>query len=354
MTDLHYDAVVVDTHNDLILTIAHRWVRGDRDHFGDYWLPQLRAGGVDVQVTPIFLDDDFRPEGALRRTLKLLELLYEVVAAHGDEAEVCTTGAQIDATLASGRIAFVPALEGCEAIGADVELFRSMYRLGIRVASLTHFGRTQLADGSALEHLGGGLTPAGVEALEEMERIGVIFDVSHLSAAGTDDVLERATRPVLATHSSCRALRDHHRNLSDDQLRGIAATGGVANINFFPDFIDLDDRRLDRLVDHIEHAVGVAGPDHVGIGPDFVREYYLMVVGDTEETTAAGMPLTTTIDDLETVADLPNLTHAMVRRGFDEETIRKVLGGNSLRVLREVLVDDALHATPRPVRSSAA
>lgn len=354
MRDLHDDAVVIDTHNDFILTVAHRWVRGDRDHFGDYWLPRLRAGGVDVQVSPMFVEERFRPEGALRRTLKLLELLYEVVAVHSDEAAVCTTGAQIDAALESGRIAFVPALEGCVAIGTDVELFRSMYRSGIRVASLTHFGRTPLADGSALEDLGAGLTPAGVEALEEMQRIGMIFDVSHLSAAGTDEVLERVTRPVMATHSSCRALRDHHRNLTDDQLRGIAATGGVANINFFPDFIDSDDRRLDRLVDHIEHAVEVAGADHVGIGPDFVREYFLMVMGDTHQTTAAGMPLTTTIDDLETAADLPNLTAAMLRRGFDEDTVRGVLGGNALRVLREVLIDDALHAAPRPVRNDAA
>lgn len=353
-SELHDDAIVVDGHNDLLLTIAYQRARGDIDHFGDYWLPLMRRGGVDVQITPVFIEDDHRPEGALRRTLKLIELLHEVVASHSHEATVCTTAAQIEAAVNSQRIAFVPALEGCEALYTDVELLRSMYRLGIRAASLTHFGRTQLGDGSALEDGGSGLTPAGREAVEEMQRLGIVVDVSHLSAQGTDDILAMATGPIIATHSSCRHLRDHHRNLRDDHLRGIAHSGGVVGINFFPDFIDPEDFSIDRLIDHIEHALEVAGEDHVGLGPDFVREYFCMVGELDGGVTASGVRLTQTIDGLETIGQLPNLTAAMLQRGFDEETIRKVLGGNFLRVLREVLIDDEVVVNERPAPISAA
>lgn len=351
---LHDDAVVVDAHNDLILTVAYRRARGEADHFGDYWLPAMRRGGVDVQIAPIFIEDDHRPEGALRRTMKLLELLHEVVGTHSDRAAVCTTGAQIDAAVDAGRTAFVPALEGCEGVYTDIELLRSMYRMGVRVASLTHFGRTQLADGSALEENGAGLTPAGREAIEEMERVGIIVDVSHLSAAGTDEILERATTPVIATHSSCRAIRDHHRNLRDDQLRAIAATGGVVGINFFPEFIDPEDLSIGRLVDHIAHAIEVAGEDHVGLGPDFVREYFCMVGELHGGTTASGVRFTETIEGLGSVADLPSLTAAMLERGLDPPVVRKVLGDNFLRVLRQVLVDDELESAARPAPESAA
>lgn len=351
---LHDDAVVVDAHNDLILTVAYRRARGEADHFGDYWLPAMRRGGVDVQIAPIFIEDDHRPEGALRRTLKLLELLHEVVGAHPDEAAVCTTGAQIDAAIDGGRIAFVPALEGCEAVYTDVELLRSMYRLGVRVASLTHFGRTQLADGSALEANGAGLTPAGRDAVDEMQRLGIILDVSHLSAAGTDEILERANTPVIATHSSCRAVRDHHRNLRDDQLQAIAASGGVVGINFFPEFIDPEDLSVGRLVDHVAYALEIAGEDHVGLGPDFVREYFCMVGELDGGTTASGVGFTQTIEGLESVADLPNLTAALLERGLDPPVVRKVLGNNFLRVLRQVLVDDELESTARPLPESAA
>ena len=337
--DLHRDAVVVDAHNDLLLTVAWRRTRGEDDHFGDYWLPRMRAGGVDVQIAPVFIEDDFRPEGGLRRTLRLIELLYELADRHPDDVAVCTSAQQIDRARAAGRIAFVPALEGCEAVGTDVDLLQSLYRLGIRVASLTHFGRTMLADGSALEDLGAGLTPAGREALVEMERLRMIVDVSHLSAAGTDEILELATAPVVATHSSCRAITDHHRNLRDDQLRGIAATGGVVGINFFPAFIDPNDLSMDRLLDHIEHAVEVAGADHVGIGPDFIREYFCMVGDVHAGVPDLGVPVTATIEGLESVAELPALTAAMLARGFPEQTVRGILGENFLRVLRAVLTD---------------
>ena len=144
-----------------------------------------------------------------------------------------------------------------------------MHRLGVRVASIAHWGRTALADGSGEDATGSRLTAPGVAALREMERLGMIFDVSHLGASGVAHVLELATRPVMATHSSARALRDHHRNLTDDQIRGVAATGGVICVNFLPGFLAEDpaDFTVDRLVDHIEHVAGVGRDRPRGPGP---------------------------------------------------------------------------------------
>jgi membrane dipeptidase len=251
---------------------------------------------------------------------------------------LCGDGAEIDAAVASGRIALVLALESSPGIGADVELINTMHRLGVRIASITHFGRTLLADGSAEDATGSRLTAAGVEALAEMERVGVLFDVSHLGIAGTDHVLELATRPVLATHSSARSLLDHHRNVEDEHLRGIAATGGVVCVNFFAPFLHRSDHTVGRLVDHLEHVASVAGIEHVGLGPDFVKE----VLADTmppscEPRQVQGVAADCYIPGLEGPSGLPLVTEALQARGWPEEDIRAVLGENVRRLFRSEL-----------------
>ena len=334
---LHDDAVVVDTHNDLILLVDHFDRRGERQHFEEFWLPQLRSGGVDVQVLPICLEEQFQSEGGLRRTLLLVERIYELAEEHAGEVAICLTGADVDAAVAAGKIAFVIALEGAHAIGQDPALIRTLERVGVRVVSLAHMNRTFLADGSGLDDSSrGGLTPEGVEVFTEMERLGVVFDISHLGLAGVEDVLERATRPFLATHSACLALVDVHRNLGDEQVKRIAELGGVIGVAAaIPMFIDGEDPSADRVVDHIEHLVGVAGVDHVGLGPDFIDDYCQQVLGGWRPVAGLGKPLTHA--EIERPADLPKLTEAMVRRGFSEPDIRKILGENVLRVLREVM-----------------
>lgn len=334
---LHDDAVVVDTHNDLILLVDHFDRKQQPDHFGRFWLPELRAGGVDVQVLPIFIDEPFQTEGALRRTLLLAERIHELAEEHADDVAVCLTGADIDAAVAAGRIALVIALEGSHAVGQDPAIIRSLWRVGVRMASFTHFGRTFLADGSAFDDSSNSrLTPQGIEVLAEMERLGMVFDLSHLGAAGVDHVLELATRPVIASHSACLGLQDIHRNLGDAQIKAIAASGGVVGVAAaIPFFIGPDEPTAERAVDHIEHVIEVAGIDHVGIGPDFVDDYYQAVYGGwvlppdlAEDFTDA---------EVSRPSDLPKLTEVMVRRGFGADDIRKVLGGNFLRVFREVL-----------------
>jgi membrane dipeptidase len=338
MSEIHSEAVVVDSHNDLLLLVARARQFDRPGTLTTKWLPILRKGGIDVQVLPIHIDEEYIPEGALRRTLLLIEYLHREVEASDGAFALCRTGAEIDEAVGGGKIALVLALEGSQGVGTNVELFESFFRLGVRMASFSWFGRTFLADGGGEKGGGGRLTGLGVAALAELERLGIVMDVSHLSAEGTAHVLELATRPVVASHSSARALLDHHRNLTDTEIKGIAATGGVVGINLFPGFIDPQNATVDRVVDHIEHAASTGGIDHVGIGADFVGEIFEVMAPDQpDDYRVEGIDPRMPIEGLESPADMPVLTDKLIERGFREDDIVKILGGNFLRVFREVM-----------------
>ena len=334
---LHADAVVVDTHNDLLMAVVTRPREEWAQFFRRQWLPQLQAGGVDVQVLPVYIDTEFQPEGSLRETLRMIEAGHRIAEGNPDAVALCTSGSQIDAALSEGKIALVLALEGAPGIDSDVELLQTVQRLGVQIISFVHFVRTALADGSGEDAAGSRLTRAGVEGFALVEELGVIFDVSHLGAAGVEHVLELARRPVMATHSSARALRDHHRNLTDDQLRGVAATGGVICVNFFPGFLSEGQPTIDDLVNHIEHAANVAGPEAVGIGPDFIKELMDEKYPLDEELVEEGIDAKAILPGLEGPAGLPLLTEALVRRGFAKEQVTAILGGNTMRLFRQHL-----------------
>lgn len=320
---------IADAHNDLLMLVQH--FAADRGYFRRAWLPQLRAGLVGIQVLPVYVDEEWLPELALRQTLRLVETALRTVESCPDELALCLQPGDVARALDGGRIAIVLALEGCPAIGPDPDLLRTFARLGLRMASLTHFGRNSLADGSAEDATGGRLTRAGVRAVQVMQQTGILVDVSHLSLAGTRHVLDIATAPVLATHSSCRALREHHRNLPDAELRAIAATGGVVGINFFPAFISAGAASIDGVLDHIEHAVGVAGIGHVGLGPDFTREIAQTLYAGSH--LLEGCDLADTVPGLTGPADLPVLADGLAGRGFSPADVAAVLGGNFRRLL---------------------
>jgi membrane dipeptidase len=339
---LHQRTVVADTHNDLLMAVSARPPQQWASFFRERWLPQLLDGGVNLQVLPVFIDDQYRPEGALRQTLRMIECAHVLAEGNADHVRVCLDAADIDRTLGEGKIALVLALESMPGLDASVELISTMHRLGVRVASIAHWGRTPLADGSGEDATGSGLTSHGVDALEEMERLGMIFDVSHLGASGVAHVLELATKPVMATHSSARALRDHHRNLTDDQLCGIAATGGVVCVNFVAGFLSADPSgyTIDRLLDHIEHVASVAGIDHVGLGPDFIREVNLDLTPpccEEDLSALAGFDVNAVIPGLDGPRGLPLVTEALLRRGHPEPDILKILGENVHRLFQKEL-----------------
>jgi len=321
---------IADAHNDLLMLVQH--FRGDAGYFRRNWLPQLQAGQVATQVLPVYVDEEWLPELALRQTFRLIETALTTIESCA-ELMLCQEPGDVERALADGRIGIVLALEGCPAIGLDVELLRTMHRLGVRVASLTHFGRNSLADGSAEDDTQGRLTRAGVAAVELMQSLGMLVDVSHLSLAGTRHVLDVTRAPVLATHSSCRALRVHHRNLPDPELRAIAATGGVIGINFFPLFIAEGPPSIGSVVDHVEHAVAVAGVDHVGLGPDFTREIATVLYGG--DHVIEGCDMAASVPGLAGPADLPALAAALSERGFGPADVTAVMGGNLRRLLNE-------------------
>ena len=337
MTNLHHDATVVDCHNDLIILVDHWDQRGNREHFKEFWLPELRAGGVDVQVLPICLEEQFQSEGGLRRTLLLVERIHRLAEEHHDDVAVCLNAADVDAAILNGKIAFLIALEGAHGIGQDPALIDTMYRVGVRVVSMAHLGRTFLADGSGLDASSRSrLTPQGIEVFQRMEQLGIVFDISHLGIGGVDNVLELATRPFLATHSACLGITDIHRNLGDEQIKGIAALGGVIGVAAaIPFFIDAQNPSADRVVDHIERIAEVAGIDHVGLGPDFIDDYYKQIFGGWQ--LIPGVPAGFAHAEVARPSDLPKVTAAMQGRGFSDDDIRKVLGENVLRVLRDIL-----------------
>jgi len=320
--------MIVDAHNDLLLLVDRRPPVEQAEYFRERWLPQLRAGGVAVQVLPVFAAD-------LRSVLRLLGAAHRVAEGNGDDVMLCETGADLDRALAQGKIGLVLAIEGCEALGDDASLLEPLFRLGVRMVSFTHFGRTGFADGSAEDPARSALTKAGIAALTLMEELGILMDVSHLSAAGVDDVLERATRTIVASHSSAHALRDHHRNLTDERLRGIAATGGVIGVNFMAGFIDPSNPTVDRLTDHVLHIAEVAGIDHVGFGPDFIQEYANeTVVGDV---VIDGVSLKQAIPDLGGPTGFPLVLDNLAARGVSTADIQKIARDNWLRVFRAEL-----------------
>jgi membrane dipeptidase len=265
----------------------------------------------------------------------MIEAAHQIAEANADQVALCRSGAEIEAATGAGKIALVLALEGCPQIDTDVELFHTLHRLGVRVISFTHFGRSALADGSGEDAAGSRLTKAGVEAVGLLEELGVLIDVSHVGRGGVEHILELATKPVIATHSSAYALRPHHRNLTDDQLRAIAATGGVVCVNFFAGFLTEDDKpTIQHLADHVEHLIAVAGEDHVGLGSDFVAEVF------GEKIPACDLPLIIEgmdahlyVPGLEGPAGMPLVTDTLVERGLSEAVVRKVLGANLVRVL---------------------
>lgn len=260
-----------DCHNDLLIGCLHQRERGISDPFGDFWLPQLRDGGVMLQVLPVYIEEQFVGEGALRRSLMLLEEAYRIEQAHPNDVSICTTGPQIDRAIDAGRIACVLALEGAEGVGRDLDVLTTYYRVGVRMIAMTWNRRTMMADGIGERDTGGKLTNLGVEAVAEMERLGVVVDVSHLSEAGFWHVAEIASRPFVASHSSCRALQDHPRNLTDEQLAAIARVDGFVALNAFGPFLS-DDPTVDSLVDHAQHAIGILGADRVALGMDFMYD----------------------------------------------------------------------------------
>jgi membrane dipeptidase len=367
---LHRESIIVDTHNDIPSILVA--TNGDfakppvRTHTD---LTRLKASGFTAVFFSVYVDRDYAEKptpaggGAARRALDLIDITYRTVERHPHDLVLATTAAEIRKAKRDGKVAILMGIEGGHAIENSLAALRDFYRLGVRYMTLTHTNTNEWADSAGfvgpqvVRHHG--LSPFGEEVVREMQRIGMLVDISHTSDETFAAVMRIAKAPVIASHSSSRALTEHRRNLTDDMLRALAKNGGVAMVNFWSAFIDpkyleamgrffqkhgpqveelharykddlpafrdalerltaddpLPKTPLSVLADHIDHMIKVAGPDHVGLGTDFDGCDSIPVELDGG------------------VQGLPKVTLELVKRGHSDETIRKVLGGNFLRVL---------------------
>jgi membrane dipeptidase len=329
---------ILDCHSDFPLGVLTNRFNGNYTSLRDYWLPQLRAGGVSTVVSAIYLPDSVLPESALRVAVQMIDALFLEIEANADQIELALSGSDIERITGEGRVAALMSFEGAEALGSDLSALRLFHRLGMRMLSFTWMRRTAFADGSWENESRGGLTRLGRRAVTEMNRLGIVVDVSHASDQTTWDVLEESDAPVIASHSNARALHVHPRNVTDDMVKAIAASGGVVGAVAVSGFISNEQPTIAKWVDHIDHLVSVAGIDHVGIGADFYHHIgklggFPRIAENALESHGAMVGEFTGMLDSE---DLPGLTAELRRRGYSREDMAKIYHGNFVRVIKQV------------------
>jgi len=319
---LHNEAIVIDTHCDTLMAYLPQRGRpkrslGERSEHGHIDLPRMIDGGVTCQTFAIYTGNKpIVPEATLK-SLQMTDVFYEGIEAN--EGIVAVTSAdEIVAAKKAGKTTGLLSIEGAEPLMGDIGLLRVFYRLGVRMLSFAWNFRTPFADGLGAKRSESKLPELGVQALEEMDRLGMIFDVSHLTDSNFWDVADVMKGSFIASHSNCREIADIARNLTDDMIVALADHKGVMGLNFGAGFVHRENATVATLVDHVDRIVEVAGIDYVGLGSDF----------DGVERLPEG------IND---VSDLPNITRELVKREYSDEDILKFLGGNHLRVFKEVI-----------------
>ena len=319
---LHGEAIVIDTHCDTLMSFLSQRGRpqrslGERSEHGHIDLPRMIDGGVTCQVFAIYTGNKPIVPDATLRALQMVDVYYEGIEAN-DKIVSVTTPDEIVAAKKAEKTTGLLSIEGAEPLMGDIGLLRVFYRLGVRMLSFAWNFRTPFADGLNARRSESKLPELGVQALEEMDRLGMIFDVSHLCDSNFWDVADINKGPFIASHSNCREIADVARNLTDDMIVALADHGGVMGLNFGAGFVHKEKATVATLVDHVDRVVEVAGIDYVGLGSDFDG------VGQLPE-------------GINDVSDLPNITRELVKREYSDEDILKFLGGNHLRVFKEVI-----------------
>ena len=361
---LHFSSIVLDTHDDTTQRFFTKGFDiGKRNPDGSIDIPRMREGGMNAIFFSIWIDGRTMGPKAVQLALDQIDAVHENVRKYSKDLVLCRTAAEVRAAHGQGKIAALMGVEGGHMIGNDIRVLRIFGDLGVRYMTLTHFYNDEWADSSTDKPAHNGLTDFGKEIVREMNRQGIMVDISHVSDKTFYDALEVSKAPLIASHSSCRALCNHVRDMSDEMIKALAAKGGVIQINYERSFIDqaykdasdkasggvvqalaqlmkdcngdsecVDRKRREeqkkledsgvlphvsweRIIDHIDHVVKLAGADHVGLGSDF---------------DGADMP-----DGMEDASKLPKITEALMRKGYSDDDIRKILGLNTLRVMEQ-------------------
>jgi membrane dipeptidase len=362
---LHFSSLVIDTHDDTTQRFLDGgFDLGARNPLGSIDIPRMREGGLGAIFFAIWLPSKITGPEAVKRALDQIDAVRERVRKDSNDLALVTTVEGIQEAHKQGKIGALIGVEGGHIIASDLSMLRVYAALGARYMTLTHSGNAEWADSSTAKPEHNGLTEFGKDVVREMNRLGMIVDISHVSDKTFSDVLEISKAPVFASHSDCRAICDSPRNMSDDMIRALAAKGGVIQINYHVGFLSQDFRNAEKahpewekmialeiqkrcgaregcqltegdritreyvergdlprvewtkIIDHIDHAVKIAGIDHVGLGSDF---------------DGANMPF-----GMEDASKLPRITQALLDRGYSEGDVKKILGENTLRVMAQV------------------
>jgi membrane dipeptidase len=374
---LHFSSIVVDTHDDTTQRFLDgKFDLGPRDASGSIDIPRMREGGLGAIFFSIWMPSKVTGPEAVDKALIQIDAVREQVRKHPKDLMLATTAAEVREARKQGKIAALMGVEGGHMINSDLAVLRNYAALGVRYMTLTHSGNDEWADSSTDKPAHNGLTDFGKDVVREMNRLGVMVDISHVSDKTFADALEVSKAPLLASHSSCRAICDAPRNMTDDMMKALAAKGGVVQINYHVGFLSQEFRNAEKadpeinkaisaevdkrcganegcqliegdrltreyvakgklprvdytkIIEHIDHAVKVAGVDHVGLGSDF---------------DGANMPF-----GMEDASKLPYITEALLQKGYSESDIKKILGENTLRVMAEVeRVSHELNSAPQ-------
>jgi membrane dipeptidase len=361
---LQSSSIVLDTHDDTTQRFFSKdFDLGKSNPDGSIDIPRMREGGMNAIFFSIWIDGRTMGPPAIQKALDQIDAVHENVKRLSKDMVFARTAADVRKAHAQGKIAALIGVEGGHMIGNDIRMIRIFADLGARYMTLSHFYNDEWADSSTDKPVHNGLTEFGKDIVREMNRQGMLVDISHVSDKTFYDALAVSSAPLIASHSSCRALCNHPRNMSDEMIKALAAKGGVIQINYEKSFIDqaykdayekeaggvvarlseltkgcngdeacaeremskfekkltaegkLPHVTWQRIVDHIDHAVKLVGADHVGLGSDF---------------DGANMP-----DGMEDCSKLPKITQALIDKGYSDSDIRKILGENTLRILEQ-------------------
>ena len=362
---LHKSSLVADMHSDTVLRMKKGFDFSIRDSLGHMDIPRLEEGGIDLQVIACWMPTDTPRDLCRPRVDEMIDSLEAQVARHSDKIAICRSAGEAEKIIASGRIAAFIGIENGVAIADDMANLQHYYDRGVRYMTLTHTSSSDWCISSAdTAPKFDGLTDFGRDVVRKMNELGMIVDVSHAAPSVVDAVLKITTKPIIASHSCAYAICQHNRNLTDDQIRAIAKNGGVIGINFFDGYlsnrwnqvsdsiyaahkIEIDsieaiykddygkrhqamagfykemekklgevDVNVDSVVNHIDHMVKLVGPDYVGLGSDFDGVFALP-------------------NGLKDCSMMPNITRELVRRGYSDNDIKKILGWNFMRVFKQ-------------------
>ena len=344
---LHAEAFVFAAHTDFIAGVSEGRSRGERGVAGRLQLPLLRQGGVKAVCehvagdTPYFSTLAFRNVRPLQPTKFALQALdyWHAELEETPDWRLVLAGDDFRRAEREGRVAVVFGFEGAMPVDDDLGILRMFHRLGIRSIGLTWNGRNLLGDGVSVGG-GGGLTRFGRTAVAEMNRLGIVVDVSHMSDEGIRDTIEASADPIIASHSNARTLCPHPRNLPDDLAKALASRGGVIGLHMLAQFVSgSTEATLDQFLDHVDHLVRLCGSTHVGLGPDCMEQWPVDVYRELWAGTEMAALQFRYPPEFDSLAKCGNVTRGLVGRGYDDDAIRGILGGNVLRVFENVLGD---------------